>query len=412
VVNTESRESRKPLEGVRVIDFTHFEAGTSATQLLAWFGAEVIKVEPPHSGEQGRSASADVKGLDSFYFLMLNANKKSMTLNMKNDEGQAIFWKLVEKADVVIQNWGPGQAEKFGVSYDSLSRVQPAIVYVAISGFPRGTSYETYKAFDPIAQATGGAISITGFPDGPPIYPGPTMADSGAGLLAVVGTLLAILEARRTGRGQEVRVSLQDAVMNLCRVGYARQALTGEAAPRVGNNLTMPSAPAGLFPCRPNGPNDFCYIYPGRGTLGDRNWKKLLAIMGREDLLGKEEWYENEGRVVAEEEVNGVVAEWTSTLTKHEVMRLLAEVGVPAGVVRDTKELSEDHELVDCGSIVEIAHPQRGKYRMPGVPLRLSSSENEVHAPPLLGSSTEQVLRSLLSYSADEVERLSRMGIV
>ncbi|HKF78203.1 MAG TPA: CoA transferase, partial [Candidatus Dormibacteraeota bacterium] len=244
------------LSGIRVVDLTQFEAGPSCTETLAWLGADVVKVEPPGRGEQGRGASTDQPGLDSYYFLLLNANKRSVTLNLRHPEGTAIMRELLRHADVFVENLRPGSVERLGLGYEAVRELNPRLVYAQVKGFPADGPYGEFLSFDPIGQAVGGAVSLTGTPDGRPLKPGPTIADTGTGLHCAIGILAALHQRERTGLGQRVEVAMQEAVINYCRISYARQALTGRGAERAGNRSQLGlTAPSDVFPCRPGGPN-------------------------------------------------------------------------------------------------------------------------------------------------------------
>ncbi len=263
-----------------MLDLTQFEAGTSCTETLAWLGADVIKVEEPTRGDQGRHASADTPGVDSYYFLFLNANKRSITCNLKEERGRAIFRRMLERADVMIENFGPGVVERLGFGYETVREINPRIIYAQVKGFAPDGPYGDFLSFDMIAQAAGGALSITGEKGRRPIRPGPTIGDTGTGLHCAIGILGALYQRERTGRGQRIEVAMQEAVVNFCRISYARQARFGRPADRVGNsNALGSSAPSDAYPCKGDGPNDFCYIYTSRAT--NTHWQRLLKVIGR-----------------------------------------------------------------------------------------------------------------------------------
>jgi formyl-CoA transferase len=396
---------RGALHGVRVVDLTQFEAGTSCTLTLGWLGAEVIKVEEPTRGEQGRGASTDKKGVDSQYFMLLNANKKSVTANLKSDKGRAILRGLIEKSDVFAENFAPGVIERLGFGYDVVREINPRIIYVSVKGFGDDSPYKNYLAFDMIAQATGGAMSITGEPDGRPIKPGPTIGDTGTGLHAAIGVLAALYQRQFTGEGQLIRCAMQDCVINYGRISYAAQYLWGHAAPRMGNQSIMgTNSPSETYPCKGGGPNDYCYIYTSRANQA--HWERILKMMGREDLIGDPRFDSPEERFKNRHVVDEMLSEWTIQYDKLEVMRRLGEQGIPAGAVMDTMELSNDPDLNRREIFVTVKHPVRGDFKMPGWPVKMSASKVPITASPLLGTDTEAVYGSLLGLSKDEIAAL------
>jgi formyl-CoA transferase len=247
------------LSGICILDLTQFEAGTSCTQLLGWLGADVIKVEPP-GGEQSRRNRPEVPGLDAMFFLLFNANKRSVTIDLKNPEGHALFLKLAERADVVVENFAPGLMERLGLGYDRLATVNPRMIMARLKGFGLSGPYHEYKSFDMIAQAMGGVMSVTGFPDREPVLCGANIGDSGAGVHMAAGIMAAIIERQRTGRGQVVEVSMQEAVANLIRQRYVVHYRDGKPTPRRGNGAPPGAVPDGLYACAPGGPNDYVYI--------------------------------------------------------------------------------------------------------------------------------------------------------
>jgi formyl-CoA transferase len=397
--------SRGALAGVRVVDLTQFEAGTSCTQALAWLGAEVIKVEEPGRGEQGRRASADRPDADSYYFMVLNANKRSVTANLKSEKGRAVLRRLIEKGDVFIENFAPGAVERLGFGWEEVRRINPRIIYAQIKGFAEDGPYASYPAFDMIAQAAGGVMSITGEPDGRPIKPGVTLGDTGAGLHLALGILAALIQRNATGEGQRVTVAMQEAMVNFCRIAFAAQLISGRTAGRHGNqSMIGTNAPSEAYPCAPGGPNDYCFIYTSRAA--EHQWEKLLKVIGREDLKTDPRFDGPFARCNNHEALDAIIAEWTRQHDKHTVMRMMGDAGVPAGAVLDCRELENDPHLRRREVFVEVDHPVRGKFVIPGWPVKMSGSQVPVEPPPVLGADTEAVYGGLLGLSMDEIAAL------
>jgi formyl-CoA transferase len=392
------------LHGIRVIDLTQFESGTSCTQQLAWFGAEVIKVEPPLKGEQGRYSSTDL-GLDSHYFIQLNANKKSVTCDLKTPAGRQLLERLIQQGDIFVENFAPGVIERLGFSYDAVKAMNPRIIYARIKGFAPDGPFGNFLAFDPISQASGGALSITGEPDGRPLKPGPNFADSGAGLHCTVGILAALQQRHATGCGQLVEVSMQDAMISFMRIAYAAQAMTDAPAKRTANqSIFAGTAPSEVYRCKGDGPNDFCYIYTTRA--GSKHWHNLLKLMGREDLTDDARFLTPPSRAEHSDAVDALLTAWTRNFDKHELMRMLGEAGVPASAVFDTMELSNDAHLRKRGTFVTFEHPQRGPLTIPGNMIKLSDSPVKVVSPPLLGADNQAIYGDLLGLSTAEMDQL------
>ncbi len=393
------------LAGVRVIDLTQFEAGTSCTETLAWLGADVIKVEEPESGDQGRRIGADPPGVDSYYFMLLNANKRSVTCNLKSERGKVLLRALIQHGDVFIENFAPGVIERLGFSYEEVARINPRIIYAQIKGFPSDGPYAKFLSFDMIAQAVGGAYSITGEADGRPLKPGPNVGDTGTGLHAAIGILAALYQRQRTGRGQHIEVAMQEAVINFTRVAYSTQAATGRAAMRRGDGAGIgTTAPSGVFRCNGGGPNDYCYIHATRG--GNAHWERLVRAMGREDLLTDVRFSSGHRRAEHVEELNAVIESWTSQRPKVEVMEILGAAGVPTGAVFDTFELQHDPFLRERGTFATVHHPVRGDFTMPAWPVSMSESAVPVRSAPLLGQDNEAVYGELLGCNAEQLNEL------
>jgi formyl-CoA transferase len=396
---------RGALHGVKVIDLTQFEAGTSCTLALAWLGAECIKIEEPTKGEQGRGASTDKVGVDSQYFMLLNGNKRSVTCNLKHEKGRALLRALIEKGDVFVENFAPGVIERLGFGWDVVREINPRMIYCSVKGFGSDSPYKNFLAFDMIAQATGGAMSITGEPDGRPIKPGLTIGDTGTGLHAAIGVLGALYQRQFTGQGQRIECAMQECVINYGRISYAAQYLWGHAAPRMGNQSIMgTNSPSEIYPCKGGGANDYCYIYTSRAN--PQHWERLLKMMGREDLIGDSRFDSPQERFKNHDVVDEMIAEWTKHHDKMEVMKRLGEQGIPAGAVMDTMELSEDPDLNRREVFVTVKHPVRGDFKMPGWPVRMTGSKVPITASPLLGADTDDIYSQLLGLSKEELAGL------
>ncbi|MGH3320307.1 MAG: CaiB/BaiF CoA transferase family protein [Streptosporangiaceae bacterium] len=403
--------SETALSGVRVVDLTQFEAGTSCTETLAWLGADVIKVEPPGRGEQGRYASADVPGADSYYFLLLNANKRSVTLNLKHPTGRRMLEDMLAEADVLIENYRPGVIERLGFDYERARAANPRIIYAQIKGFAPDGPYGDFLAFDMIAQAAGGAMSLTGEPEDPPMKPGPTIGDTGTGLHMAIGILAALYERERTGTGQRIEVAMQEAVINYCRISFARQLLTGQPAERCGNRSQLGmAAPSGVYPCAPGGANDYVFVYTNRAS--NHQWHRLLDVTGHPELKDDPRYADPVVRTEHVEEIDELISQWTRGYTKKEAMERLESAGVPAGAVLDTLELTEDEDLNRREAIVTVDHPARGQMRMPGWPVKMGRSHVRVQAAPLLGQHNEDVYGSLLGLGPRKLKQLEGEGVI
>jgi formyl-CoA transferase len=396
----------KALESIRVLDLTQYEAGPSCTELLAWLGAEVIKIEPP-TGEPARRALSERPDLDSYFFLLLNANKKAVTLNLKSERGKDVFRRMVQQADVVIENFGPGVLERMGFAYETLRQINPRIIAASIKGFGARGPYAQYKSFEWIAQAMGGAMSLTGTPDGPPMRTTAGLGDTGTGLHCAIGILAALVQRQTTGHGQQVEVAQQDAVLNLLRIHLREHYTEGKPAPRRGNR-SHAAAPSNLYRCRPFGANDYVYIHVANQEM----WKSLTQAIGRPELGDDPRFASSRDRVRHVEEVDPLVEAWTEKHTKHETMAALASVGVPCGAVLDTGEILSNRHLIERGMVVEVEHPMRGRFPMPANPIQLSDSPTQVTRAPLLGEHNADVYGALLGYSAAEVATLKNDGII
>lgn len=409
----------RALEGIRVVDMTHVQSGPSATQVLGWLGADVIKVETPGQGDITRRQLRDRPGVDSLYFTMLNANKRSITVNFKSDGGKQVLERLLARADVLVENFAPGVLERNGLGWEALHERYPRLVYASIKGFGPGV-YDDAKAYEPIAQAMGGSMSTTGSPTGAPMVTGAQIGDSGTGIHLVAAVLAALYQREQhTGRGQRVLCTMQDSVLNLCRVKlrdqqriaggplpeFPTQSVDG-AVPRSGN-ASGGGHPGAALRCAPGGPNDYVYL-----ILRPEGWEPLCKEMGREDLAEHPEYATAERRVDHLDEVFSLIEGWTSKIKKLDVYERCKAIGVPCGPVLDTQELLEDPSLRGRGMVVEMDHPERGAHFTVGCPLHLSDSVVDYRPAPLLGEHTREILEHELGFSASEVSTLSAEGAI
>jgi formyl-CoA transferase len=408
-VNQPIEPAAPALAGVRVIDLTQFEAGTSCTETLAWLGADVIKVEPPGRGDQGRSLTTDREGVDSYYFLLLNANKKSVTCNLKDERGQALVRALIKHGDVFVENFAPGAIERLGLGYEQVAQINPSIIYAQIKGFASDGPYAEFLSFDMIAQAAGGAFSITGELDGPPLKPGPNVGDTGTGLHAAIGILAALYQRQRTGLGQRIEVAMQEAVINVSRVSY-NQPPGQRAAPRRGDGGGRGSGTSGLFRCKGDGPNDYCYIHAARGD--SQHWLRLMRAVGRAELAQDPRFASSKERAQHGPELRAIIEAWTCQRDKVEVMETLGRAGVPVGAVYDTAELLDDPFLRKRGMFATVEHPERGEYTMPGWPVKMSRSHVPVCSAPLLGQDNERVYAELAECDAQQLRELRDAHVI
>jgi len=393
------------LTGIRVVDLTNNQAGPSCGQILAWLGADVIKVEEPERGDPARHTLKDRPDADSLFFLSFNANKRSLTVNLKHPRGKEVFRALLKTADVLLENFGPGVIERLGFGYPALREINPRLVFASIKGFGSYGPYREYKSYEPIAQAMGGAMSVTGVADGPPMYVWPSIGDSGTGMHCVIGILAALLQRHATGEGQQVEVSMQDAVVNLIRVSLRDHQRLGTSMPRTGNQLGS-GVPGTTYRCHPGGPNDYVFIF-----VQQQMWHPLLRAIGRDDLVGDPRYETAEARWRHKADVDALVGAWTSRRTKHEVMKILGEAGVPAGACLDTGEVLADPHLRARAMIVEVEHPVRGRFFTVGNPIKLSASPTTIGPPPLLGQHRHEVLTAL-GYSDADIAALAKDGAI
>jgi crotonobetainyl-CoA:carnitine CoA-transferase CaiB-like acyl-CoA transferase len=399
------------LKGIRVVDFTQFEAGPSCTEALAWLGAEVVKIENPRTGDPGRRLQPGHPD-DPWYFHQFNANKKSVTLNLKSPRGLEIVRELLKKADVTVENMAPGTIERLGLGYDDVKKINPGIIYCQVKGFGTGSPYEHSLAFDMIAQAAGGTFSVTGDADRPPVKPGPSLGDTGTGMLMAISILGALYQRSRTGQGRRLQVAMQDAMLHYMRVPFSQTQLSGKAAMRDGSSRSTPGGltPRALYPCKPGGPNDYVYVFCSRANPA--HWQRLLKVIGREDLSGDARYDTQVARGKRTAEVDEIIAAWTRQHTKEEAMKLIGAAGVPAGAVFDTLELLNDPSFAERGIMQTIEHPRTGEVKVVAWPVRFDGVAPAVKPSPLLGEHVDDVLGAWLGMDAKELAALRQEGIV
>jgi formyl-CoA transferase len=399
------------LDGVRVLDLSQFEAGPSCTEALAWLGAEVVKIENPKGGEPGRVLGTGPRpGADAYYFMIYNANKKSATVDLKSERGLQLVKEMAKRADVFVENFAPGAIERLGLGWEVLHALNPRLVYAQVKGFGEGSPYENNLAFDMIAQACGGTMAITGERDGRPCKPGPTLGDTGTGMLLAIGILGALYQRHATGKGRRLQIAMQDAQLQYTRSAFVQHARSGEPAMRNGaKSLAGGMAPAGIYPCKPGGPNDYVYVFTS--PANPEHWQRLLRVIGREALIADPRFATREARGQHEAEIDQIVSDWTRGRDKHEAMRLIGGAGVPAGAVLDTGDLLGEPSFEKRGIIQTMQHPN-GELRMPTFPVRFDGAPPPVKPAPLLGEHTTEVFGEWLGMSAADIEELRTEGVV
>jgi formyl-CoA transferase len=414
----------KALEGVRILDMTHVQSGPTCTQLLAWFGADVIKVERPGVGDATRGQLRDVPDADSLYFTMLNHNKRSLTLNTKDEKGKQVFTRLIETCDVMVENFAPGALDRMGFSWERIQEINPRMIYASVKGFGPGP-YSECKVYENVAQCAGGAASTTGFVDGLPLVTGAQIGDSGTGLHLALGIVTALYQREHSGRGQRVLAAMQDGVLNLCRVKlrdqqrlahgplkeysqYGEGIPFAQATPRAGND-SGGGQPGRILKCKgwESDANAYTYFITQAAV-----WEKICDIIGRPEWREDPDFATPPARLPRLNEVFEAIEQWTMTKTKYEVMQICNPLDIPVGPILSMQELSEEPSLRETGTIVEVEHPTRGKYLTVGNPVKLSDSPSEVSRSPLLGEHTGQILQEVLGYSAEEVSELREAGAV
>jgi formyl-CoA transferase len=407
----------KALEGVRILDFTHVQSGPTCTQLLAWFGADVIKVERAGEGDATRGQLRDIPGVDSLYFTMLNHNKRSITLDTKNPEGKKVLETMIKDCDVLVENFAPGALDRMGFSWERIQELNPRMIVASVKGFGPGP-YQDCKVYENVAQCTGGSASTTGFDDGPPMVAAAQIGDSGSGVHLALGIVTALYQRNSTGLGQKVVTSMQDAVLNLCRVKLRDQQRLertgvleeypqfpdgkfGDTVPRAGN-ASGGGQPGWILKCKgwEHDPNAYIYFVAQAAV-----WKSICKVIGQEGWAEQHDYATPRGRLPHLMSIFATIEDWTKTKTKFEAMEILNQYDIPCGPILSMKEIAEEPSLRETGTIVEVDHPQRGKYLTVGNPIKLSASVTEVTRSPLLGEHTDEVLAEL-GYDEQQVAAL------
>jgi crotonobetainyl-CoA:carnitine CoA-transferase CaiB-like acyl-CoA transferase len=399
------------LTGLRVLDLTQFEAGPTCTEVLAQLGAEVVKVENPKAGEPGRVLGTGPKpGADAYYFMIYNANKKSVTIDLKSPRGLALVKDMARHADVFVENMAPGTIERLGLGWEVLHALNPRLIYAQVKGFGEGSPYEHNLAFDMIAQACGGTMSVTGEPDGRPCRPGATLGDTGTGMLMTIAILGVLYQRHTTGQGRRLQVAMQDAQLNYLRGAFTVQARTGKPAPRNGARGGFAGPPpADLYPCQGGGPNDWIYVFCSHNN--PEHWRRLAAVIGRPELADDPEYVDRDRRAAHAAEVDQMIAAWTRQHSKQEAMRLIGAAGVPAGAVLDTGDLLAEPSFTKRGILQVMQHPS-GTLNMPTFPVRFDGAPPKIERSPLLGEHNEAVFGDWLGLDTGDIAALKKEGIV
>jgi formyl-CoA transferase len=417
-------QAGKALDGVRVLDFTHVQSGPTCTQLLAYMGADVIKVERPGVGDITRGQLRDVKGADSLYFTMLNGNKRSITIDSKHPKGKEILDRLIRHCDVLVENFAPGALDRMGLTWEYIHKTNPRMIVASVKGFGPGP-YEDCKVYENVAQCAGGAASTTGFRDGPPLVTGAQIGDSGTGLHLAFGIVSALYQRLRTGRGQRVLAAMQDGVLNLARVKLRDQQrlahgpLTeysqhgegtpfGKAVPRAGND-SGGGQPGWILKCKgwETDPDSYIYFITQAPV-----WEAICDLIGKPEWKTDPDYAKPAARLPRLKHIFDAIEQWTMTKTKFEVMDICNARDIPVGPILSMKEIAEEPSLRNTGTVVEVDHPTRGKYLTVGNPVKMSDSMTEVKRSPLLGEHTDEILRSELGFSEKELAEIKASGAI
>lgn len=418
-----------PLKGIKIIDWTQVQSGPACTQLLAWLGADVIKIERPGTGDPTRTQMLDIPDLDGLYFLQLNSNKRSIELDAKTPEGKEILTKLLKEADIFVENLHPGAADKLGFSWEEVHKLNPRLIYGSIKGFNPDSPYANVKAFEPVAQCAGGAAATTGWWDGDyniPTQSGAALGDSNTGMHLVIGLLAALMQREKTGEGCFVYQSMQEAVLNLCRVKLRDQLIlehTGELKhfpgypeEKVGNTVPRYG--------NAEGGQVLGWCYKCKGWETDSNAYVYIVLQNEDKAfaeackgIGKTEWITDPkfntslARNLVKQEIYKEIEKYTITRDKFEVVDELSKFGVPCGPVLSMAEIEKDDSLHKCGTLVKVEQPKRGEYLTIGCPQKFSNFTPDIKSAPLLGEHTDEILKGI-GYSDEEIKQLREKHVV
>ncbi|HHR6442870.1 TPA: formyl-CoA transferase [Providencia alcalifaciens] len=404
-----------PLQGIKVLDFTGVQSGPSCTQMLAWFGADVIKIERPGVGDVTRNQLRDIPDVDALYFTMLNSNKRSVELNTKTPEGKDVMERLIKQADILVENFHPGAIDHMGFTWEHIQELNPRLIFGSIKGFNENSPYANVKAYENVAQAAGGAASTTGFWDGPPLVSSAALGDSNTGMHLLIGLLTALLHREKTGKGQRVTMSMQDAVLNLCRVKLRDQQRLekigfleeypqypngsfGDSVPR-GGNAGGGGQPGWILKCKgwETDPNAYIYF-----TIQEQDWEQTCIAIGKPEWSKDPAYSTPKARQPHIFDIFAEIEKFLADKDKYEAVEYLSQYGVPCAPVLSMREIARDQSLRESGSIVEVNQPKRGSYLTVGCPMKFSSFTPNIKSAPLLGEHTDEVL-SELGYSLEEI---------
>lgn len=394
---------QRPLDGLRVLDLTRYEAGPTCTLLLAFMGAEVIKLECPRRGAANRRMFHERGDKEDLYFVLLNLNKKSVCIDLEMDSGRDVFRRLVGHADVVVESVGSQRLSRWDLSHAQLFAINPRLILASVSGYGSYGPCAGYPGLDMTAQAMGGMMSITGESTGPPLRCGAMVADSAGGANLALGIMAALFRREKTGQGSRIEVSLQDSVLNLGRSLLGSHIAYGTKAPRGGNSL-KDIVPWNVYPAHDG--------YVAICVISQTSFRRLATVLGQEEVFEAIGIHTIEDRVKHRKLIDKAISSWTSTLLRSEIMIRLAAQGIPCGSVMDSTEISQDPHLLEREAVVEVDHPQWGRIKVLGPPVRFLGESMPVTCSPGLGEHTVEVLTFLLNMSEHEINSLHAQGAI
>ena len=389
------------LDGIKVLDCSQYGTGPYAALVMGFMGAEVVKLEMP-AGDMLRSMSNRYKGI-SYLFALVNLNKKSITLNLKTEQGKEIFKELIKHYDVVIENFLPGTMESWGLSYDEMKNLNQGLIYASINGFGRGSKYEKVPAFDPIIQAMSGAMASTGFPGSPPVRSQAAFGDFGAGAHLVIAILGALYHRQQTGRGQRIEIAMRDSILYFPFGIYKLYHEEGQVEKEKGNQM-VGFAPYNTYRAK----DGYVYIL---GTT-DAMARRVMEAIGKEDYITPENFASPQIRWEHQREIDSMVEAWTATKTKREIFEELSRRDVPCGPVMTIDEVWNDEDLLSRRLIMEIDQPGMGKIKVLNSPVKVSPMRGSVAPAPLIGQNNNEIYRELLGFSEEKLRHLRKENVV